>query len=76
MAKIENIIESVNDLIQSSTDKFNGKVPAMQEKVLEELSSLMKDLDTKGDKISASVKNLKLISKILKKLEKVIIDSD
>lgn len=76
MAKIDNIIESVNELIQSSTDKFNGKVPGMQEKVLDELSSLIKDLDTKGDKISASVKNLKLISKILKKLEKVIIDSD
>lgn len=76
MAKIDSIIDSVNDLVQSSTDKFNGKVPAMQEKVLEELSSLIKDLDTKGDKILASVKNLKLISKILKKLEKVVIDSD
>lgn len=76
MSEVNDVIDSVNDLIQSSTDRFNGKVPGMQEKVLDELSSLLKDLDTKGDKISASVKNLKLISKILRKIEKVIIDPD
>ena len=74
MATPAELIQQVSDLVESSAEKFNGKIPALQQKVLDELLLLLKDLDTKGDTISATVKNVRLIGDINRKLQRIIFD--
>jgi hypothetical protein len=72
MASPEEILKQVNKVIEYAAEKFNNSLPSMQKRVFEELKLMLKDLDVKSDKIRPSVKNLKLISSINKKLEKII----
>lgn len=74
MATSEEILKKVNKVVEDAAAKFNNSIPSHQKRVFEELKRILKDLDVKGDKIVPSVKNLKLISGINKKLEKIIFD--
>lgn len=72
MASAEDILKKINKILEDSAERFNNSLPSMQKRVFEELKLMLKDLDVKADKIKPSVKNLKLISIINKKLEKII----
>jgi hypothetical protein len=76
MATEEDLLNQINKLIEDSAEKFNSKLPASEEKFFSELQQLLKGLDLKGDKIVQSVKNLKLVGIISKKLLKIIVDKD
>jgi hypothetical protein len=74
MAEAEDILKQITKVVEDSAEKFNNSLPSMQKRVFEELKEMLKGLDVKGDKIVSSVKNLKLVSGINKKLEKIIFD--
>jgi hypothetical protein len=58
--------------IQSTIDKFNTSIPAIQQQVFDEIVNISKDLETDGKNIKTSVKNLKLLARIKTKIEKII----
>lgn len=70
----EDILLKINELVEKSAERFNSKVPGIQDRVWDEVQALLKGLDVKGDKIVASVKNLKLVGNIGRKLLKLIMD--
>lgn len=70
----EEILKKIDKLVEQSAEKFNSKVPGIQDRVWSEVQALLKGLDLKGDKIVASVKNLKLVGSVGRKLLKIIID--
>lgn len=74
MAGAEDILKQINKVVEDSAAKFNNTLSAHQKRVFDELKVMLKDLDVKADKITPSVKNLKLIAGINKKLEKIIFD--
>jgi len=74
MAEAEDILKKINKVVEDAAEKFNNTIPSMQKRVFDELKAMLKDLDVKADKIIPSVKNLKLIAGINKKLEKIIFD--
>lgn len=74
MAREEDILKQITKVVEDSAEKFNNSLPSHQKRVFEELKEILKDLDVKGGRIVSSVKNLKLISGINKKLEKIIFD--
>jgi hypothetical protein len=67
-------IRTILSTIQSSIDQFTGDVGAKQETLFRQIVTLAKDLDVKDDAIVNSVANLKKISQIKIKIEKLIID--
>lgn len=74
MATPTQLIQKINKLVEDSAATFNGKVPELQQRVLDEILILLKDLDTKGDTISATVKNVRMIGDINRKLQRIIFD--
>lgn len=68
------ILAKIDKLVEQSAEKFNSKIPDIQDRVWREVQALLKGLDLKGDRIATSVKNLKLVGSIGKKLLKIIID--
>lgn len=72
----QEIIDQVSALVEDSANKFNATLGPMDNRIYDSISELLKDLDTKGDKIVASVKNLKLIGKIMSKLNKIVVDDE
>ena len=69
MADFKELISTITGAV----DGFNKKIPGIQDKVLEEILVLLKNLDTVGDTIKVSVANLKVLAGIQKRLEKVIL---
>lgn len=72
----EQILEKINKLVEQSAEKFNAKVPGMQDRVWKEVQLLLKGLDLKGDRIAPSVKNLKLAGTVSRKLLKIIVNKE
>jgi hypothetical protein len=65
-------MKNVLNEIQSTIDKFNTSIPAIQQQVFDEIVNISKDLETDGKNIKTSVKNLKLLARIKTKIEKII----
>lgn len=74
MATPTQIINQINDLVENSANSFNGKVPALQQRVLDEINVLLKDLTLKGGRIQANIANVRLVGIISRKLQKLIFD--
>lgn len=74
MATPSQLINQINDLVEKSADNFNGKVPALQQRVLDEINILLKDLTLKNGRIQANIANLKIVGSIIRKLQKIIFD--
>ena len=56
-----------------SVGVFNSKLPAIEQKMLNELLLLLKDLEVKNGRIVSNLANLKLINGIRNKLERLIV---
>jgi hypothetical protein len=69
-------MKNVLNEIQSTIDKFNSSIPAIQQQVYDEIVNLSKELETDGKNIKTSVKNLKLLARIKTKVEKIIYSKD
>lgn len=74
MATPVQIMKQISDIIESSAERFNNKLPDIEQRIWKELQVILKELDTKGDKILQSVKNLRLVGNISRRLLKIIID--
>lgn len=67
------IIQELLSTIQGAIDSFQGAIPGVQQDTYAEIVRLIKDLDMKGGRLSATVKNVKMIGQLKADLEKVII---
>ncbi len=76
MATREDILKQVGEVVEQSAEKFNNKLSTFERKIMDEVGLLIKDLDVKGDKISATVKNVRLISSITNKLKKLFLTNE
>ena len=66
---IEKVIKSVED----ATGNFNSGLPAIEMRILGEILTLLKDLKLKNGNIVSGTKNLRIISGVQKKIEKLVI---
>lgn len=74
MATPAQLIKKIDKLVEDSAKNFNRLTPALQRRVYDEIVILLKDLDLKGEQIATTVKNLRAIGNINRRLEKIIFD--
>jgi hypothetical protein len=72
MAELSDILK----VMETATERFSGRIPTIQEGVLEDLYTELKGLDLNGKSIANTVKNIRLIAKVKAKLQKLIITDD
>lgn len=72
MADFNDILKEIDGAIRS----FNKGIPAAQKAMYQELATELRRLDLNGDKIKATVANLKVIQSIKNKLTKFILNDD
>lgn len=59
--------------IEKAVEKFNKKIPSIQQGIFEDIQEQLKRLDTTSGKIKATVANLKIIISIKNKMLKLIL---
>lgn len=74
MADSREILKKIVDLIDTQTTTFDESIQPIQKDIADELAILVKDLEIRNGKVLLSIKNLKTIGAIKKKLEKIIIN--
>jgi len=62
--------------IKRSLSGFDKSIPKLQERLFKEMLSEIKRLDTKGDRIAVTVKNLSILSSIKNKLNRIILNKE
>lgn len=62
--------------IKRSLSKFDKSIPALQSVLYKEMIQQIKRLETKGDKISITVKNLSILASIKNKLNRLILNKE
>mgnify|MGYP003398230384 FL=1 len=73
----DKIITKLISTIDTSITGFNESIPAIQKQIFDDITLLIKDLDTTSDgTIKNNVKNLKIIGKIRGKLEEIILSPE
>jgi hypothetical protein len=72
MADFNDILKEIDGAIKS----FNKGIPAAQKAMYQELAAELRRLDLQGDKIKATVANLKTIQSIKNKLTRFILNDD
>lgn len=63
-------------LISSTVDKFNSNVPGIQKQMLNDILLLIKQLDTRGDGIKVVGANLKLLTQVQSRLQKILLNPE
>lgn len=76
MASQQEILKKIQDIVEKSAEDFNSTIPRWEKKILQELQGLLKNIDTKGDKIIPSVKNLRYVGDITRKLDRLILNDE
>lgn len=69
-------INAIIDTVESVSDKFNSKLSSTEKRLLNEVLTLTKEIQTTGGRINSSVENLKLLSQIKSKLNDVVLNKD
>ncbi|WP_346236751.1 hypothetical protein ABDK00_014050 [Niabella insulamsoli] len=72
MSDFKDILKIMDEAIEA----FENAVPGVQEKSLEEIINLTKELETRNGKIINSVKNLRLIGQIKTKLKRATLSQE
>lgn len=72
----QELIQSVSALVEDSASRFNATLGPSDARTYDAIVEILKDLDTKGGKVVTSVKNLKLISKVMSRLNKIVVDAE
>jgi len=72
MADFNKIIKE----IKRSLSGFDKSIPDLQDKLYKEVLNEIKRLDTKGDKIAVTVKNLSILNSIKNKLNRIILNPE
>lgn len=75
MAKGDEIIREIHELLDSRVDGFMESIPAVQRQAYNEVLQLAADLDKTADgTIKPTLKNVRMIAKIKQRLNEVILD--
>ncbi len=75
MAKGDEIIREIHELLDSRVDGFMESIPAVQRQAYNEVLQLASDLDKTSDgTIKPTLKNVRMIGKIKQRLNEVILD--
>lgn len=72
MSQYKDILRS----IEKAIDKFNRRIPSTQKDMLAAIEDDLRGLELSDGRIKATVKNLSLIARITKRMEKVIVSDD
>lgn len=72
MADFNKIIKEITRTLS----RFDKSVPALQQRLFKELLTEIKRLDTKGDRIAVTVKNLSTLTSIKNKLNRIILNKE
>mgnify|MGYP003423052598 CR=1 FL=1 len=72
MADFNKIIKEITRTLS----RFDKSVPALQQLLFKELLTEIKRLDTKGDRIAVTVKNLSTLTSIKNKLNRIILNKE
>lgn len=76
MTESDKIFNEILSTLDSSVNKFSNSLPGLQDDILTEVISLIRDLEITNGRIDNSVKNLRTIGKIETKLKKIILNPD
>ncbi len=75
MAKGDDIIREIHELLDSRVDGFMESIPAVQRQAYNEVLQLASELDKTADgTIKPTLKNVRMIAKIKQRLNEVILD--
>lgn len=66
----------ISKLIKKALSGFDKSIPGMEKKLLSLMQDEIKRLDTKGDRIAATVKNLSILASIKGKLNRIILNPE
>jgi hypothetical protein len=69
-------MDKILKAILKSLSKFDKSIPALQSVLYKELLTEIKRLDTKGDRIATTVKNLSILASIKNKLNRLILNPE
>lgn len=76
MPTSDQLIEKTLSTIDDAVTSFNSSVPATQKKAFAKVVELLNDLDKSNGKVKVTVKNVRLIQRIKKELESIIISNE
>lgn len=76
MTESDKIFNDILSTLDDSVIKFSKALPGLQNDILTEVVSLIRDLEITNGRIDNSVKNLRTIGKIESKLKKIILNPD
>jgi hypothetical protein len=69
-------IREVIKAMEKAINRFQGRVPKIQQGMFDALAEQLKDLSTKDGKVLNSIQNLKMIGNIRNKLERIVISPE
>jgi hypothetical protein len=61
--------------ITTAVDKFNSQIPAIQQKMLQDVLALTRELDVKDGKIKIAASNMRVLAKLRMQLQKVLLNA-
>jgi hypothetical protein len=73
MASQQKILNDIIELISDKVDGFGRNIPTRQQKLYDEIQTLLKDIEVKNGRIKQTVANLKRIGTISRKIEKAVL---
>lgn len=72
--KAQQTIQQLLNLLEGSVDKFVEGLPEVQRQTYTRLLALLKELDTQGDTIQNSVRNIRLLGSIKQELDDLVLN--
>lgn len=69
-------IKELITVLDGAVLDFQKKIPGIQDSIFSELMDIIKDLDIKDGRISNSVKNIRVIGAIRKKIERLVLSDE
>lgn len=74
--KEEKLIQSLVDFVDNSIEEFDKKIPGFQRTAFNEIELLLKELDVKDKKVLPSNKNVRILARLKRELQKIIISPE
>jgi len=69
------LIKTINDTVDTAIEKMNSGIPGIQQDIFDEIQRLAKDLDYKNGKATVSVKNIRIMGAITRRLRRIILST-
>lgn len=76
MPNLNKIVEDLLKTIGDATDGFNASIDPIQRNIYADIEVIVKDLDLNGNKLANTVKNIKSIGALKKKIERIILSKE